>query len=312
MAKPSRSAAPMKVTAMTPDHPRSRGASTVAPDVLRLTAGNAGPLTATGTNSYLVGRESPVLIDPGPDDAQHLAAILAALDGRRLAAIVVSHAHADHAALAPALARATGVPVLARGPSGTGQSAAMAALVREGLRVAAPGADFACDASLADGAALDVDGDPMAAIHTPGHCSNHICLSWRGILFSGDHVMGWATSVVIPPDGDMADYMASLGRLSRGDWRLALPGHGAAIADPAARIDALTRHRLAREAAILAALTEVPRSVAAVTAEVYADVPSALVGAARLSCLAHLIALAGRGAARRTALVDGLPEFFRD
>lgn len=267
-------------------------AEPVAPGLRRILAPNPSLMTGTGTNSYLVGQGDLALIDPGPDDERHLGPLLAALrPDERITHILVTHAHRDHSGLARALARATGAPVLAYGDARAGRSALMADLARrEGAR-GTEGSDdsFRPDRCLADGECVSGDSWSLTAIHTPGHFGSHLCLQWGDQVFSGDHVMGWSTSVVAPPDGDMGAYMRSLGRL-RGIGALRLwPGHGAPIEDPAARIDALTHHRQARAQAIAAELALYPANAQTLAARIYSDVPAALLGAAALNVFAHLI-----------------------
>ncbi len=266
------------------------------PGVRRVIADNPSPMTERGTNSWIIGTGSVAVIDPGPAEAGHLAALMAAIGDARVEAILVTHSHLDHSGLAPDLARATGAPVLAFGPSGTGRSAAMAALEQQGLTDGGEGIDreFRSDEVLGDGAVWRGAAGAVRALHTPGHMGNHLCLIWEGIAFSGDHVMGWASSLVSPPEGDLGDYMVSLDRLAaEGPVRL-MPGHGGVVDDPAARIAALAAHRRAREAEILAALEVGPRSVADIVTMVYRDVPSALYPAAGRNVLAHLVDLQGR------------------
>lgn len=264
--------------------------------VLRLRAPNPSALTARGTNSYLVGEARPIVIDPGPDDPQHLAALLAALAGRQPALIIVTHAHRDHSALAPRLAQVTGVPVAAFGGAEAGRSAAMAPLAARGL-TAGEGADrgFRPDILLPDGAWVPAEGGALRVIHTPGHMGGHICLARGSTLFSGDHVMGWATSVVAPPDGDMGDYMASLVRLSGIGWTRALPGHGAPVTDPAARIASLIAHRRLREAQVVDALAAGPADCTTLARTIYTDLDPRLLRAAAANVLAHLLDLTTRG-----------------
>lgn len=274
---------------------------TVSDPPLRcLTAANPSPLTGTGTNTYLVGATDLVVIDPGPDLPDHLTAILAAVGpGQRIAHIAVTHAHLDHSALAPRLAALTGAPVHAFGTAQAGRSARMAALAPhlpstgEGLD-----ADFRPTHLLADGARLTGPDWELLALHTPGHLGGHLCLALGQTLFSGDHVMGWSTSIVAPPDGDMADYMASLARLMEREWRSFLPGHGPAVTDPAARMAELVAHRRAREAAILAELGKSPDHIPALTRRIYHDIPARLLPAAARNVLAHLIDLACRNLVR--------------
>ncbi|MGY6635488.1 MAG: MBL fold metallo-hydrolase [Alkalilacustris sp.] len=260
-------------------------------------APNPGPLTGAGTNSYILGAGAVAVIDPGPDDPAHLAALEAALGpAERISHIVVTHAHRDHSPLARVLAARWGASVAAFGDARAGVTPAIAALGDLG---GGEGVDdaFAPDLILADGAVLEGAGWRLVAHWTPGHMGNHICLQWGDVVFSGDHVMGWATTVVSPPDGDMAAYMASLDRLAGLGARVFYPGHGAPVADPAARLAELIAHRRAREAQILAALTAAPQDIPALTARVYAGLAPGLVPAAARNVLAHLIDLCGRGLA---------------
>jgi glyoxylase-like metal-dependent hydrolase (beta-lactamase superfamily II) len=266
------------------------------PPLRCLTAANPSPLTGRGTNTYLVGATDIAVIDPGPDLAGHLAAILAALGpGQRISHILVTHAHRDHSALAHRLSARTGAPVLAFGEALSGRSARMTALAPH-LPATGEGLDLAFrpTARLADGDRLTGPDWELTALHTPGHLGGHLCLQLGQTLFSGDHVMGWATSIVAPPDGDMADYMAALTRLQAGDWQRFLPGHGDAIPDPAARLAELVTHRRAREAAILAELARGPATIPPLTRRIYHAIPPGLLPAAERNVLAHLIDLAAR------------------
>lgn len=266
-------------------------------DLRRVLAPNPSALTGTGTNTWIVGRGEVAVIDPGPAIPAHLEAILATLAGDRVTAILITHAHADHTGLAAALAARTGAPVLGFGPAGAGRSAQMQALADSGLAGGGEGADpaYRPDRTLGEGDTVEGGDWRLTALHTPGHDAGHLSFAWGQTLFSGDHVMGWATSIVSPPDGDMAAYMASLTRLQRGGWDRFLPGHGEAIAAPEARLADLIAHRRRREAQVLAALATGPQDVAALTRTVYADTPPALWPAARRNALAHLIDLAQRG-----------------
>ena len=265
------------------------------PAIQRLCAANPSALTGTGTNTYLIGTDRLVILDPGPDLDDHLAAILAAVRGRPVDAIVVSHAHRDHSALAPRLARATGAEVLAQGTAAEGISPRMAALA-VGLPATGEGLDqtFTPDRRLSDGDRIALPDGTLTVLHTPGHLGGHICLALGDLLFSGDHVMGWATSIVSPPEGDMADYMASLHRLAGQAWSRLLPGHGKPVDTPAARIAELIAHRRQREAQILAALATGPATPDEITARVYHDTPRHLWPAALRNVLAHLVDLQSR------------------
>lgn len=267
-------------------------------DGLRLVlAPNPSPMTERGTNTYLLGDGAVTLLDPGPLDRAHLGAIGAALrKGERIARILVSHSHRDHSPGARPIAEATGAPVMAFGASGAGQSARMRAL--DGAQIGGgEGVDagFTLDEALPDGTVIEVAGLPLTAIHTPGHLGNHLCFQWNEALFSGDHVMGWAPSLVSPPDGDLTDFMTSLDRIeSLGALRY-YPGHGAPVADGPARVRDLRAHRLGRERAIQMAVTGGAQTLSAITEVVYTDVPPALLPAAARNVLAHLIDLAARG-----------------
>lgn len=271
-------------------------AGTALSGLRRVLAANPSPMTGPGTTTFLLGQGAVTVIDPGPDDPAHLAAILGALaPGEHVAAILVSHPHLDHSALVPALQRATGAPTLGFGPAGSGRSALNDRLAAAGL-TGGEGVDaaFVPDRRLANGDVIDTAAGPLTALHTPGHMGAHLAFAWGDVLFSGDHVMGWAPSLVSPPEGDMGAYMASLARLAAHDWRLILPAHGAPIANPAARLAELTAHRLGRETRVLAALAAGHATLPAITAAAYAGTDPALLPAASRNALAHLIDLASR------------------
>jgi len=257
-------------------------------------------MTHWGTNTYLLGADSLAVIDPGPDDPHHLAALRAAINGRPVSHILVTHAHHDHSPLAAPLSRETGAPVLAYGDARAGRSAVMQDLARAGPLGGGEGVDagFAPDRSLADGDTVAGDGWSLRALHTPGHMGNHLCLLWGDTAFSGDHVMDWAPSLVSPPDGDLTDFMASLARLAGTRARHLWPGHGPPVEDAPARIAALTAHREGRAAQIHTALAADPGTASEIARRVYTDVPPALLPAAERNVLAQLIDLCRQGRAR--------------
>lgn len=270
----------------------------VAPRIRRLLARNPSPFTFKGTGVYIVGDAKVAVIDPGPDDAEHLAALKRALEGVTVTHILVTHTHRDHSPAARALKHWTGAKTYGYGPHG--EKGDETAHVEEGGDF-----DFKPDASVRDGDVIAGDGFAFDCVHTPGHTSNHMCYGLRDerALFTGDHVMGWSTSVVVPPDGDMAAYMASLRKLLGRDDCVYWPTHGGPVRDPKPLVQALIAHRLEREAQILACLkrglTRIPDMVRAL----YADVDSRLYPAAAMSVLAHLIQMVREGRVR----CDGEP-----
>ena len=295
-----------------PFDPRHGEAVPVAPDVVRVTADNGGPFTGAGTNSYIVGTGTLAVIDPGPDDAAHLAALRAAIGGRPVSHVLVTHTHVDHSPLARVLAGETGASVLAEGPHRAARA------LHEGERNAMDAsADlaFAPDRRLADGERVEGDGWVLTAVHTPGHTANHCAFAVDGgPLLPGDHVMAWATSIVAPPDGSMADYMASLdallARQEAGLDARYLPGHGGPVENPRAFVRALKAHRLMRERAVLERLRAGDRTIRAMVAVIYRTTDARLHGAAALSVLAQLEAMVERGTVRadRPPSLDALYE----
>lgn len=274
----------------------------VGPDVVRVTVNNPSPFTFHGTNSYIVGHDTLAVIDPGPEDEAHLAALLAAIGGRPVSHILVSHTHRDHAPLARRLKAETGALIVAEGPHRASRP------LHEGeTNPFAESADaaFSPDIAVADGETVSGDGWALTALHTPGHTANHaaFALEGTGILFSADHVMAWATTVVAPPDGSMGDFMASLEKLLARDDRLYLPGHGGPVTDPAAFLRGLRTHRRMRERAILARVAAGDRRIADMVKVIYRETDPLLHGAAALSVLAHLEDLVEKGAVK----ADGPP-----
>jgi glyoxylase-like metal-dependent hydrolase (beta-lactamase superfamily II) len=263
-----------------------------APGVRRILCNNPSAFTFRGTNTYIIGRGEVAVLDPGPVDAAHLEAILAALRGERVTQVIVSHTHRDHSPGARALAAATGAPMLGFAPHMT-----PAAGGGEG-----GDHDFIPDIRVPDGGTIEGGDWRLTALHTPGHCGNHLCfaLEGTGLLFSADHVMSWSTSVVSPPDGDMAAYMRSLARLQAREDHMLLPGHGPAITEPGPFLAALAAHRREREERVVAALGAKGQATAAeLVGPVYGPLDPRLVGAAGRSLLSHLIKLEAEGVVRR-------------
>ncbi|HEV2300291.1 MAG TPA: MBL fold metallo-hydrolase [Stellaceae bacterium] len=271
---------------------------TLAPGLRRIVAKNPSPFTFRGTGTYVVGAGEVAVIDPGPDDPSHVEALLAGLGRERVTHILVTHTHRDHSPAAKALKAATGAPSYGFGPHAGG---------RRGEAGAEEGGDwdFVPDIPVADGERVRGPGWEFEAVHTPGHTSNHLCfaLAGTGILFSGDHVMGWSTSVIVPPDGDMAAYMASLDKLlGRGD-RVYWPTHGPAVTDPKAHVRAFVAHRREREAGILDCLRDGIGDIEGIVERLYVGLQPGLRRAAGRSVHAHLLDLLGRG----VVVADGGP-----
>ena len=265
----------------------------VAPGVARITARNPSPFTFHGTNSYVIGADTLAVIDPGPDDDAHLKTLLETIAGRPVSHIFVSHTHRDHSPLAARLKAKTGALVLAQGP----HRPARPLRIGETNRLdASADLAFVPDIALADDSVIEGDGWSLRTVLTPGHAANHaaFALEGTGILFSADHVMAWATTIVAPPDGAMADYMASLDRLIERDDRLLLPGHGGPVAAPRTFMRGLKAHRRMRERAILERLGKGDRTIGAIVAAIYRETDPRLHGAAGLSVLAHLEDLVAR------------------
>ncbi|MEJ6788430.1 MBL fold metallo-hydrolase [Brevundimonas sp. BR2-1] len=280
-------------------------ADTVSPLIQRVIANNPGPFTFTGTGTYIVGRSGPgagvAVIDPGPLDDAHLAALLAAVTGRRVSHVVVTHTHRDHAPLARPFARAVDAPILAARPPA--RTIHASTLLDED-----DDETFVPDVVLSGGEVIAGDGWTMEALATPGHASNHMAFALReeNALFSGDHVMGWSTTVVAPPDGDMAAYMNSLDRVIARGFSTLWPTHGAPVTAPDPFLAAYKAHRQAREAQIVERLAAGDGRIAEIVPNLYAAVDSRLWPAASLSVWAHLIALerAGRVKARPGPVID--------
>lgn len=259
----------------------------VEPGVARVLAHNPSAFTYYGTQTYLLGEQEVAVIDPGPDLPEHLEALSNAIAGRPVKAIMCTHTHRDHSPGSRPLAEATGASIIGCAPL---------ALATVGPRADASfDGDYVADRVLADGESITVDGDIVSVVATPGHTSNHLCFAYRGALFCGDHVMGWSTTVVVPPDGDMAAYMASLAKLRWRDDRVYYPAHGPAVTNPQRYVRHLVGHRKQREVQILALASERARSIPEIVASAYPGLDPRLVVAAGGSVLAHLLDLERRG-----------------
>ncbi len=275
-----------------------------APRIRRVTARNPSKMTFTGTRSYLVGEGEVALIDPGPDDPRHHAAIRAALGGdERIRHILVTHTHVDHSPGAGGIAGATGAPVHAFGRHGAGMSESMRRLAADGAGLGGgEGGDrsFAPDHELGEGATVEAGGWALTALHVPGHLSNHLAfaLEGTGVLFTGDTVMGWATTLVSPPEGDMAAFMETLHKLAGRDDSLYLPGHGHPVTDPRAMLAWQITHREERRLQVLDALETGPADAAGLARAIYTELDPDLLPAARRNVLATLLWLTEEGRAR--------------
>ncbi len=260
---------------------------TLEPAIARVLAHNPSAFTYYGTQTYLVGEREVAVIDPGPDLPEHLDALEQAIGGRPVVAIMCTHTHRDHSPAATPLAERTGAPIIGCAPLA--------------LETVGPRADASFDgiyspaSVLQDGERMSVDGKWIIAVATPGHTSNHLCFAYEGALFSGDHVMGWATTVVVPPDGDMAAYMNSLEKVRQREERIYYPAHGEPVTKPQKYVRHLIGHRMQRERQILALVTSKPRPIADIVANAYPQLDPRLVPAAGGSVLAHLLDLQRRG-----------------
>jgi glyoxylase-like metal-dependent hydrolase (beta-lactamase superfamily II) len=277
-------------------------AEEVMPGVRRVLADNGGPFTFRGTVSYIVGRGKVAIIDPGPDDPAHIQALLDAVRGETVTHIFVTHTHRDHSPAVPAIKAATGATVYAEGP----HRASRPLHEGEAPRMEASNdTDFRPDHAMADGDVVIGEGFALEGVTTPGHTANHMAFGLKGtdILFSGDHVMGWSTTIVAPPDGAMTDYMNSLNKLAGRRETIYLPGHGGAVREAPRFVAGLILHRKAREASILHRLAKGETDIATIVRAVYIGLDPRLTKAAGFSVLAHMEDLVARG----VVATDGAP-----
>jgi glyoxylase-like metal-dependent hydrolase (beta-lactamase superfamily II) len=282
---------------LLPDTPKE-----VAPGVRAVVANNPGPFTFKGTMSYIIGSGKVAILDPGPDDDAHVAALLDAVRGETVTHIFVTHTHRDHSPAVPKVKAATGATVYAEGP----HRLARPLFIGETRRLdASADTAFRPDIALADGEVVSGDGWTLQALTTPGHTANHMAYAFkeRDLLFSGDHVMAWSTTIVAPPDGAMSDYMASLQKLARRSEPIYLPGHGAPVREAPRFVQHYIEHRRGREASILHRLGKGAADIPTIVKAVYIGLDPRLAGAAGLSTLAHLEDLVARG----VVITDGPP-----
>ena len=262
--------------------------------IRRVMANNPGPFTFKGTVSYIVGRGKVAIVDPGPDDAAHIGALLDAVRNETVTHIFVTHTHRDHSPAVPAIKAATGAKVYAEGPH---RAARPLHIGEHNPLDASADRDFRPDVTLKDGEVVAGDGWSIEAVTTPGHTANHMsyALKDKNVLFAGDHIMAWATSIVAPPDGAMSDYMASLAKLAHRKETVYFPGHGPAITDASRFVNYYILHRKAREASILHRLSKGETDIPTIVRAIYIGIDPRLTGAAGLSVLAHLEDLVVRG-----------------
>ena len=260
---------------------------TLEPGIARVLAHNPSAFTYYGTQTYLIGDKEVAVVDPGPDLPEHIEALLRAIGEQSVVAIMCTHTHRDHSPAARPLAAATGAPIVGCAPL---------ALESVGPRAdAAFDGEYQPDRILADGQSIVVNGLTITAVATPGHTSNHLCFAVGDALLTGDHVMGWSTTVVVPPDGEMAEYMASLDKLRQRQDRIYYPAHGPAVTNPQQYVRGLMGHRMQRQKQILRLVGEKARDIPDIVANAYPGLDPRLVNAAGGSVLAHLLDLEKRG-----------------
>jgi len=276
-----------------------------------VTAPNASPMTFTGTQTYILGETELAIIDPGPDLPAHLEALIRAINARNVSHILVTHSHIDHSPLAKRLSEIVDAPVYGFGPGHAGRSAIMETLAARGGLGGGEGIDhgFSPDILLRNKDRIKGAGWELEAIHTPGHLSNHLCFGWGDNLFSGDHVMGWSTTLVSPPDGDLTQFMVSMKKLQNRPANCYFPGHGAVLHNPHKMLAHQISHRLHRESQVLEGLKNGFVDVASLTRRIYADVDQNLWPVAQRNVLAHMIDLVERNLIRPVGAIGANGQF---
>lgn len=282
--------------------PQHGNAVSIAPGVMRVTCGNTGPFTFQGTNSYILGEDTLAVIDPGPEDEAHLETLLQAIDGRDVSHIVITHTHIDHSPLAAELKNRTGAKIVGAAPHFAARELHLGEI---NALDASADRNYKPDEILNDGQCVHGSGWTLQAIATPGHTANHLsfALTGTGIVFTGDHIMAWATSIVAPPDGSMSQYMASLDKMLARDDRIYFPGHGGPVNNPKQFVRGLKTHRKMRERAILDRMSKGDETIPEMVKQIYRNTDPRLHGAAGLSVFAQLEALIDKG----LVLCDGDP-----
>ena len=268
-----------------------------AKNITCILAPNPSPMTFKGTNTYVVGDAELAIIDPGPISDQHFDNIIKVIANRPVKFIFLTHSHIDHSPLAKQIANVVGAKIYAFGPSGSGLSKIMLNLIAEGYQSGGEGIDdgFHPDHLVKDGDFFMLNNEKITAIYTPGHMGNHVCYQYDKLLFSGDHIMDWATSMVSPPYGDLTQFMASCRKLQAKQFDLFLPGHGEPVRNPSERINFIISHRLEREKQIISTIKNTPMTAIEITKIVYTEINHRLIPAATRNVFAHLIDLKERG-----------------
>ena len=282
---------------MSPKYTANESITEPAKNIVCILAPNPSPMTFKGTNTYVIGNAELAIIDPGPLSEEHLNNILDITAERPVKYIFLTHSHIDHSPLAKQLSVELNTPIYGYGASDTGLSSTMLSLIDSGYESGSEGIDyeFNPDNLIKNNENFELNDNIISAIHTPGHMGNHVCFQYDNVLFSGDHVMDWATSMVSPPYGDLTQFMASCRLLQTKEFDIFLPGHGDPVKNPSERLNFLINHRLERERQIKETIKNTPLSSLEITEIVYTDIDNSLIPAATRNVFAHLIDLNERG-----------------